>query len=73
MPIQLAPLPFAFDSLMPYLSEATLRAHYEKHHAAYVENTNQFIEGTRFQNLPLEIFAFGTGGCSVWIRVGLAH
>jgi Fe-Mn family superoxide dismutase len=52
--IQLPPLPFAKDALSPHLSAETLEYHYGKHHQAYVNNLNQLIPGTKYENLPLE-------------------
>jgi Fe-Mn family superoxide dismutase len=52
--IQLPPLPFAKDALSPHISAETLEYHYGKHHQAYVNNLNQLIPGTKYENLPLE-------------------
>jgi len=52
--IQLPPLPFANDALRPHISAETLDYHYGKHHMAYVNNLNQLIPGTRYEELPLE-------------------
>ena len=52
--IELPPLPFAEDALSPHISAETIQFHYGKHHRAYVNNLNQLIPGTRFENLPLE-------------------
>jgi Fe-Mn family superoxide dismutase len=52
--IQLPPLPFAKDALSPHISAETLEYHYGKHHQAYVNNLNQFIPGTKYENLPIE-------------------
>src|SRR5512137_1534665 len=54
MAIQLPDLPYAKDSLAPYISANTLEFHYGKHHKAYVDNTNKLIEGTALANEPLE-------------------
>src|SRR5665811_292760 len=51
--IQLPPLPFAKDALSPHISAETLEYHYGKHHQAYVNNLNQLIPGTKYENLPL--------------------
>ena len=40
MKFELPPLPYAYDALVPYMSEATLRTHHGKHHKAYVEKLN---------------------------------
>ncbi|MGC1644109.1 MAG: superoxide dismutase, partial [Pseudolabrys sp.] len=38
MPFQLPDLPYAPDSLEPYMSRETLEYHHYKHHKAYVDN-----------------------------------
>jgi Fe-Mn family superoxide dismutase len=52
--IELPELPYALNALEPYISQETLEYHYGKHHKAYVDKTNSLIEGTEFENLPLE-------------------
>lgn len=47
-------LPYAMDALAPYISQETLEYHYGKHHQAYVNNLNNLIKGTEFENLSLE-------------------
>lgn len=37
-------LPYAFNALEPYISEAQLRLHHDKHHAAYVNGANAIFE-----------------------------
>lgn len=51
---ELPPLPFVKDALNPVISPETLDYHYGKHHAAYVNNLNNLIPGTQFENLTLE-------------------
>jgi Fe-Mn family superoxide dismutase len=52
--IQLPALPFAKDALAPIISAETLEYHYGKHHQAYVNNLNQFIPGTKYENMAIE-------------------
>ena len=47
-------LPFAMDALAPTISAETLEFHYGKHHKAYVDNLNNLIKGTEFENASLE-------------------
>ncbi len=54
MPYQLPPLPYAFNALEPNIDARTMEIHHDKHHAAYVTNLNKAIEGTPFDNLPIE-------------------
>jgi Fe-Mn family superoxide dismutase len=54
MPYQLPPLPYAFNALEPHIDARTMEIHHDKHHAAYVNNLNKAIEGTPFDNQPIE-------------------
>ncbi|OIP52486.1 superoxide dismutase [Candidatus Gracilibacteria bacterium CG2_30_37_12] len=47
-------LSYALDGLEPYISKETLEHHYGKHHKAYVDNLNNLIPGTEFENKTLE-------------------
>ena len=47
-------LDYALDALEPHLSKETLEFHYGKHHQAYLNNLNNGIKGTEFENLALE-------------------
>jgi Fe-Mn family superoxide dismutase len=63
MSFELPKLPYAIDALEPYISKATLEYHYGKHHQAYVNNLNNLIPGTEFENATLEeIVKKSTGG-----------
>lgn len=42
------------DYLRPVISPETIRFHYGKHHQGYANTLNSLIQGTEFQNLPLE-------------------
>lgn len=50
MTFELPPLPYAQDALEPFISANTLSFHYGKHHQAYVNNLNNLIKGTKFEN-----------------------
>jgi Fe-Mn family superoxide dismutase len=54
MAIELPKLPYASDALQPYISKQTIDFHYGKHHQAYVNNLNNLIPGTPFENASLE-------------------
>ncbi|MBA2237178.1 MAG: superoxide dismutase [Fe] [Lysobacter sp.] len=54
MAIELPPLPYDRAALEPHISGETLDFHYGKHHKTYVDNLNKLIDGTEFENLPLE-------------------
>lgn len=37
----LPPLPYAYNALEPYIDEATMKIHHDKHHQAYVDGLNK--------------------------------
>ncbi len=43
-PFELPPLPYAYDALEPYIDEATMRFHHDKHMKTYVDNLNKALE-----------------------------
>ena len=47
-------LPYAPDALAPAISPVTIDFHYGKHERAYIDNLNRLIEGTRYEDMPLE-------------------
>ncbi len=54
MAVTLPDLPYDKNALEPYISSKTLEFHHGKHHAAYVTNTNNLIQGTPLENADLE-------------------
>ena len=54
MPFQLPPLPYPTNALEPHIDARTMEIHHDKHHAAYVTNLNKAVEGTPFDNQPIE-------------------
>lgn len=54
MKFNLPELPYAKNALEPVISEKTIEFHYGKHHQAYVNNLNNLIIGTKFENTELE-------------------
>ena len=49
-----SPLPYDFNALEPFIDEATMHFHYEKHHATYVAKLNEAVAGTEFENMSVE-------------------
>lgn len=45
VPFTLAPLPYSFDSLEPYIDARTMEIHHDKHQGAYVTNLNKALDG----------------------------
>ncbi|MBP5692162.1 MAG: superoxide dismutase [Bacteroidales bacterium] len=51
---KLIDLPYAQDALEPVISANTLSFHHGKHLQGYVDNLNKLIQGTEYENMPLE-------------------
>lgn len=54
MKFELIQLPYAANALEPVISKETIEFHHGKHLQAYVNNLNNLIPGTKFENAPLE-------------------
>jgi Fe-Mn family superoxide dismutase len=54
MPHELPPLPYDYDALEPTIDAQTMQIHHGKHHQAYVDNLNKAIDGTEWDNRPIE-------------------
>lgn len=60
---QLRNLPFAQEEIADFLSAKTFEYHYGKHHQTYVNNLNNLIAGSEFENANLlEIVLKSNGG-----------
>jgi superoxide dismutase, Fe-Mn family len=72
MAYELPKLNYELDKLSPVISKQTLEFHYGKHHLAYVNNLNNLVTGTKFENASLEAIireADGTifnNGAQIW-------
>jgi len=51
----LEPLPYAYESLEPYLDEATMRIHHDKHHQAYFDNFMKTITGSKIEGKDVKV------------------
>jgi superoxide dismutase, Fe-Mn family len=52
---ELPKLPYAYNALEPYMDEATVKIHHDKHHQTYVDKLNAALEPfTALQKLKLE-------------------
>jgi len=54
MTFELPKLPYASNALEPHISEQTINFHYGKHHQAYINNLNNLVKDTEFENADLE-------------------
>ncbi|GJM77248.1 hypothetical protein HMSSN036_94640 [Paenibacillus macerans] len=43
----LPPLPYPYNALEPYIDEATMRIHHDKHHKTYVDDLNKAEKSSR--------------------------
>jgi Fe-Mn family superoxide dismutase len=59
---ELMTLPYTQDALEPLMSKETLEYHYGKHHQTYVNNLNNLIAGTKFENSALVEIVLGSEG-----------
>ncbi|MDR1273573.1 MAG: superoxide dismutase [Odoribacteraceae bacterium] len=53
MKIELVKLPYATNALEPVIAKQTIEFHHGKHLQAYVNNLNNLLPGTKFENADL--------------------
>jgi Fe-Mn family superoxide dismutase len=54
MAYELPQLPYPYDALEPTIDEQTMRLHHDKHHQAYLDKVNAALEGTEWEDRPIE-------------------
>jgi Fe-Mn family superoxide dismutase len=54
MAYELPDLPYPYDALEPHIDEQTMRIHHDKHHQAYIDKVNAALEGTEWEDRPVE-------------------
>ena len=47
-------LPYLPDALSPVISQTTIEYHWGKHEKAYIDTLNTLIEGTEYEDMPIE-------------------
>ena len=62
MAFKLPKLNYEIDKLAPIISKQTMEFHYGKHHQAYVNNLNNLLPGTKFENATLETIILEADG-----------
>jgi len=50
----LPPLPYEMNALEPQMSKEALEYHYGKHHQTYIDQLNQLVPGTEYENQELD-------------------
>ena len=58
----LPPLPYASDALEPRMSKETIDYHYGKHLQTYIDNLNDLIPGTPYENMQLDEIVMTSSG-----------
>ena len=54
MTFEINALPYAYNALEPWIDEATMRVHHDKHHQAYCDKLNAAVKGTEFEDIDAE-------------------
>ena len=74
MPHQLPQLPYDFNALEPHIDARTMEIHHGKHHAGYVNNLNNALQGrTDLEALPVEDLLRGIDQVPEDIRTAVRH
>lgn len=62
MAIELPPLPYSPEGLVPHLSAETFAYHYDEHHATYVATVNKLVAGTDHAEMTLDELVTSSDG-----------
>ncbi|WP_455498340.1 superoxide dismutase [Coprobacter sp.] len=54
MKYELPQLPYEYDALEPAISKKTIEFHYGKHEQTYINNLNNLIKDTPYEDTPIE-------------------
>lgn len=54
MNFEFANLPYSYDALEPHIDKMTMEIHHTKHHKAYYDKFTAGLQGTEFENKPIE-------------------
>lgn len=71
---KLPDLPYAYDALEPFIDEATMRLHHDKHHAGYVDKLNEALaKHPEIADKPLEELLAGLDAVPEDIRTAVRN
>lgn len=65
---ELPQLPFAYNALEPHIDAQTMEIHHSRHHAGYVNNLNNALQGTDSEDITLEAIMKSVSSHSTAIR-----
>lgn len=68
MAFELPKLHYAYETLEPHIDAKTMEIHHSKHHAAYVNNLNNALQGTENENKKIEEIMAGVSSYPVAVR-----
>jgi len=68
MAFDLPKLNYQYDALEPHIDAKTMEIHYSKHHATYVNNLNNALQGTGNEDKKLEDLLAGVSGYPAAVR-----
>ncbi|MBN1951654.1 MAG: superoxide dismutase [Bacteroidales bacterium] len=68
MAFKLPELRYGYDALEPYIDARTMEIHHTKHHAAYTNNLNTAIDGTKLADLTIEEILKDVSGYTAAVR-----
>lgn len=68
MAFKLPDLRYGYDALEPYIDARTMEIHHTKHHAAYTNNLNTAIDGTKLADLTIEEILKDVSGYTAAVR-----
>jgi Fe-Mn family superoxide dismutase len=54
MAYEVPQLPYGYDALEPHIDEQTMHLHRDKHHQTYVDKVNAALQGTGWEDKPIE-------------------
>jgi Fe-Mn family superoxide dismutase len=68
MAFELPKLNYAYEALEPHIDAKTMEIHHSKHHAAYVNNLNNALQGTGNENKKIEEILAGVSAYPAAVR-----